>query len=143
MTEYHHAPHTLDPTKELPDPEEVAPAAGHDEEQAEKVRELHEEHKAGVEEAAAAARDRSPDEEPPYAPGEYQGPGSGPDDDERDDEAPRTAEGGAAQGPPDGTVQDVLDWVGDDPDRARQALEAERAGQNRSTLISELEARAG
>jgi hypothetical protein len=36
----------------------------------------------------------------------------------------------------------VLVWVGDDPERARQALDAERAGQHRSTLITELERRA-
>jgi hypothetical protein len=41
---------------------------------------------------------------------------------------------------PDGTVQDVLDWVGNDPDRAEDALTAEEAGQNRSTLIAKLEA---
>jgi hypothetical protein len=41
---------------------------------------------------------------------------------------------------PEGTVQDVLDWVGDDPGRAQEALDAERVGQQRSTLISQLEA---
>jgi hypothetical protein len=41
---------------------------------------------------------------------------------------------------PDGTVQDVLDWVGDDPGRAQEALDAEQAGQARSTLIARLEA---
>lgn len=41
---------------------------------------------------------------------------------------------------PDGTVQEVLDWVGDDPGRAEQALEAERLGDGRSTLITKLEA---
>lgn len=41
---------------------------------------------------------------------------------------------------PDGTVQEVLDWVGDDPARAEQALEAERLGAGRSTLITRLEA---
>lgn len=41
---------------------------------------------------------------------------------------------------PQGTMQDVLNWVGDDPGRAQEALDAERAGQNRSTLISQLEA---
>lgn len=41
---------------------------------------------------------------------------------------------------PRGTMQDVLDWVGNDPGRAQEALDAERAGQNRSTLISQLEA---
>jgi hypothetical protein len=41
---------------------------------------------------------------------------------------------------PQGTAQDVLDWVGDDPARAQQALDAELAGPNRSTLIPKLEA---
>lgn len=40
---------------------------------------------------------------------------------------------------PEGTISDVLDWVGDDPERAQAALVAERDGQNRSTLISQLE----
>lgn len=40
---------------------------------------------------------------------------------------------------PTGTVQDVLDWVGDDPARAQEALDAEQAGQQRSTLIAQLE----
>lgn len=41
---------------------------------------------------------------------------------------------------PTGTVAEVLCWVGDDPDRAHEALDAERAGQDRSTLITQLEA---
>src|SRR5262245_54346419 len=41
---------------------------------------------------------------------------------------------------PDGTIAEVLDWVGDDPVRANAALHAEYAGQNRSTLITRLEA---
>jgi len=41
---------------------------------------------------------------------------------------------------PEGTVQDVLDWVGDDPERAQEALDAEQAGAGRSTLIAKLEA---
>ena len=45
----------------------------------------------------------------------------------------------AASEVPQGTVQDVLDWVGDDPDRARQALDAEQSGQQRTTLTSKLE----
>lgn len=40
---------------------------------------------------------------------------------------------------PDGTVTEVLDWVGDDPERAQAALVAEREGSNRSTLIAQLE----
>ena len=42
---------------------------------------------------------------------------------------------------PTGTVDDVKEWVGDDPDRAQQALDAELDGQNRTTLIDWLEAR--
>lgn len=43
--------------------------------------------------------------------------------------------------PPDGTVDDVLDWVGDDVDRARLALAAEgERSHARSTLIAPLEA---
>lgn len=38
-----------------------------------------------------------------------------------------------------GRVGDVEAWVGDDPDRAELALELERAGKKRSTLIAALE----
>jgi hypothetical protein len=41
---------------------------------------------------------------------------------------------------PIGTVAEMLDWVGDDPDRADLALQAEYTGQQRSTLIAQLEA---
>lgn len=41
---------------------------------------------------------------------------------------------------PQGTIAEVLDWVGNDPARAQEALDAEYAGPNRSTLISQLEA---
>jgi hypothetical protein len=41
---------------------------------------------------------------------------------------------------PVGTVQDVLEWVGDDPDRAGAALAVEQTGVQRSTLMSKLEA---
>lgn len=40
---------------------------------------------------------------------------------------------------PTGNVDDVLAWVGDDPDKADRALDAERAGKNRTTLVSSLE----
>lgn len=43
-------------------------------------------------------------------------------------------------GPPSGSAATVLEWVGDDPERAGMALEAERVGKNRSTLITQLEA---
>ncbi len=40
--------------------------------------------------------------------------------------------------PPDGTVDEVLAWAGDDPDRRAAALEAEKAGKGRKTLIDAL-----
>lgn len=40
---------------------------------------------------------------------------------------------------PEGSIKTVLEWVGDDKDRAQSALDAEKAGQERSTLISKLE----
>jgi hypothetical protein len=41
---------------------------------------------------------------------------------------------------PIGNINAVLAWVGRDPQRAQQALDAERAGFHRSTLIAKLEA---
>lgn len=41
--------------------------------------------------------------------------------------------------PPDGTIDDVLVWVGDDPKRAADALDAEQQGRGRKTLIEALE----
>ena len=51
--------------------------------------------------------------------------------------------GGSDQSPdevPDGTAAVVLDWVGDDTDKARRALEAEQArgDKARSTLVAAL-----
>jgi hypothetical protein len=40
---------------------------------------------------------------------------------------------------PGGTVAEIVDWVGDDPERAQAALDAEYAGANRTTLIAQLE----
>ena len=43
-----------------------------------------------------------------------------------------------------GTAAQVIDWVGDDPARAREALEAEQAKDKpRSTLVKKLEELAG
>ena len=39
---------------------------------------------------------------------------------------------------PDGTVAEVLTWVGDNPQRRRRALQAELAGKNRKTLLNQL-----
>jgi len=44
---------------------------------------------------------------------------------------------------PAGPIEDVLRWVGDDADRARQAFDAEIAGKNRATLLTRLRAKAG
>jgi hypothetical protein len=46
----------------------------------------------------------------------------------------------AGDGVPDGTAAEVLEWVGDDHDKAAQALEAEQAREKpRSTLVGALE----
>lgn len=39
---------------------------------------------------------------------------------------------------PDGTIDEVLDWVGDDEQRAEEALQAELAGKRRKTLVDRL-----
>ena len=41
--------------------------------------------------------------------------------------------------PPHGTVQQVQAWVAGNPRRAQLALDSERAGQQRSSLISHLD----
>jgi hypothetical protein len=41
---------------------------------------------------------------------------------------------------PQGTIAEVLAWVGDDRERAQAALDAEYEGAIRSTLIAQLEA---
>lgn len=41
----------------------------------------------------------------------------------------------------DMNVDEVLDWVGDDLDRARQALDAENMDKGRTTLVEALEAK--
>ena len=40
---------------------------------------------------------------------------------------------------PAGSVAEVLEWVGEDQERAAAALEAEKAGHERKTLIAKLE----
>jgi hypothetical protein len=63
------------------------------------------------------------------------------------DEQPEPDEGvegspssGSGDEVPDGTVAEVLEWVGDDSDRAVAALEAEEAAdQPRTTLVAALE----
>lgn len=44
-----------------------------------------------------------------------------------------------SDGVPDGTISQVLTWVGDDPEKASQALAVEEASEHpRSTLIASL-----
>lgn len=43
-----------------------------------------------------------------------------------------------AQGVPEGSAAEVLAWVGDDKDRAQEALDAEDAGQQRIGLTRKL-----
>lgn len=131
---YHDQPATLDPRTEIPDdPEQVPRAMGHDnEEKAAEVAEAAQVHTEGVEaEREALEEAREAGEPEPGAPGDptvRRDPETG-EEIESDEEAV-----------PDGTIDDVMDWVGDDRSRASRALTAERAGQNRTTLISRLEA---
>lgn len=39
---------------------------------------------------------------------------------------------------PEGSVKDVLAWVGEDSAKAQRALDAENAGEGRKTLVSKL-----
>jgi hypothetical protein len=41
---------------------------------------------------------------------------------------------------PEGSIKEVLAWVGDDATKAQTALDAEKTGEKRTTLISKLEA---
>lgn len=40
---------------------------------------------------------------------------------------------------PEGSVASILKWVGDDKEKAKAALEAEKTGKERVTLIEQLE----
>lgn len=45
--------------------------------------------------------------------------------------------------PIDGRVGEVLAWAGEDRERLQEAIDAERGGRNRPTLLAELERRLG
>jgi hypothetical protein len=110
---------TLDPANV---PEQGAPLAqGHTREDADEARAAMLDHKDAVqaeaEQPEVGARDV----------GDHAGEQT-PDDSSDDSDVPQ------------GSSDTVLAWVGDDRDRAARALEAERAGQQRSTLIAKLEA---
>lgn len=87
--------------------------------------------------------DFTPDEleylDPAEWEGERFGPATGEPRTEQVDTGPLT-EGDT---PPEGTVDEILAWVGTDPERARQALEAEHAGKARTSLMSKLAAVTG
>ena len=44
----------------------------------------------------------------------------------------------AALDVPEGSIKEVLTWVGDDAEKAKAALEAEEKGENRKTLVTKL-----
>jgi hypothetical protein len=119
---YHDQPSTLDPNIEVPD--DAPLAQGHTEETAADVREAADEHKQAVED--------TPDEQvTARKPGDH----AGSSDDETEGETTAADDDCV----PNGTVEEVKTWVGDDRERAQKALEAERSGQNRPTLIAHLE----
>jgi hypothetical protein len=150
---YHTQPHTLDPAKEPPENTENLPLAqGHDEDDAADVREAQAAHRDQVRSEQEARDDATEAGEPepgaPRAPGDHAGSDEGSDDGASSDDADVTDEESTTEsatetteedGPPSGTIEEVKAWVGDDPERAQQALDAEREGQNRQTLVSYLE----
>jgi hypothetical protein len=70
------------------------------------------------------------------------GSDEGGDDSAADDPAPKDLADGSEV--PAGGAKEILGWVGDDPDRARRALDAEQARDKpRSTLVSTLTKVAG
>jgi hypothetical protein len=97
-------------------------------------------HRERLERFKADAENEQPELGQPRAPGDHAG---------SDDSSDGTtyAEGAPSQDPdpadtvPTGNIDDVKSWVGDDSDRAQQALDAEKEGQNRATLITWLEER--
>lgn len=55
-----------------------------------------------------------------------------------EDTAPVKATSASEDTVPEGPAAEVLEWVGDDKDRAKTALEAEEAGQQRVGLTKKL-----
>lgn len=55
---------------------------------------------------------------------------------EKPAEAPQTEEATV----PEGSIKEVLAWVGEDATKAQAALDAEKTGEKRTTLVSKLEA---
>lgn len=53
--------------------------------------------------------------------------------------APVAAEEPAELDVPEGSIKTVLAWVGDDKAKASAALDAEKDGQKRTTLVKELQ----
>lgn len=120
--------HTLDPNIEIP--EDAPPAMSHNADEASKVREASEAHREQVQaEAKARAEAAAAGEPEPGSPGR-------PEDAESEDAPSNGSE------VPDGTVDDVLAWVGDDKARAQAALDAEQQRPTpRTSLVAELEKR--
>lgn len=127
---YHDQPSTLDPNVRIP--EEPALAQGHDPDKAADVRDAADELRATVEDETEASRQATESGQPePGAPG---------DPTVRLDSETGEPIADDSEPVPSGTVDEVLAWVGSDHSRATRALMAEKAGQNRSTLISSLQA---
>lgn len=124
LPHYHDQPATLDERIEIP--EDAPLAQGHTEEKAADVRDALESHKESIKQAA-----ESPDV----------GPGDPTNPQDETVETVGTAETADESGDvPDGSIDEVLDWVGDDHDRAQRALDAENCKSTpRSSLITKLE----
>lgn len=73
----------------------------------------------------------------PYAP-RTQAPIASVEAEETEEVQESTETAPEPQGVPDGPAAEVLAWVGEDKDRAAEALEAEEAGQQRVGLTKKL-----
>lgn len=55
------------------------------------------------------------------------------------DEAPVVEEANKAEDVPEGTAKEILEWVGDDPERAERAIAIEKTEKKpRTTLLADL-----
>lgn len=58
--------------------------------------------------------------------------------DQNVDEKATTAPQIEEEAVPEGSIKEVLGWVGEDATKAQKALEAEEAGEGRKTLVAKL-----
>lgn len=88
--------------------------------------------------AAKSKAEKKAVEAPEETTEEPQAPAPHPEEVESVEDTQETSEE-APEEVPDGTTDEVLEWVGEDKDRAKLALESEQNGKKRKGLLRELE----